>query len=172
MDEKNRILSCVGLYHGFNDGSLAVIPLLFPILRVLFDLSYTQIGLITGGGLAVSLITEIIVGRVFDRANSRILLTFGIFILSFSMFLLSYAYDFVTLLLFIFLIRFSSGFFHPAGIGLISRTFKKDRLDWAMGMQSAFGDLGAFVAILTTLYIAVILEWFFPLYIWSLIGLV
>jgi FSR family fosmidomycin resistance protein-like MFS transporter len=172
MNDKNRILSTVGIFHGFNDGSLAIIPLLFPIFKELFNLSYTQIGLITGGGLAISLLTEIFVGRAFDNSNSRTLLISGVFILSGSIFILSLSYNFITLILFVFLIRFSSGFFHPAGIGLISRTFKMDKIDWAMGIQSAFGNFGTFISILTTLYIAVNFGWVSPLYIWSLVGLI
>ncbi|MCJ2513679.1 MAG: MFS transporter [Candidatus Thermoplasmatota archaeon] len=172
MNDKHSILSTVSLFHGFNDGSLAVIPLLFPILKEMFNLSYTQIGFITGGGLAISLFTEIAVGRAFDSNNSRTLLISGVLILSGSMFMLSLSQNFFTLVLLVFLIRFSSSFFHPVGIGLISRIFKKDRLDWAMGIQSAFGDFGAFIAILTTLFIAVSLGWIFPLYIWSILGLV
>ena len=170
MNDKHRILSIVSLFHAFNDGTLAVIPLLFPIFKTLFDLSYTEIGLITGGGLAIALFTEISIGRVSDNNNSGTLLIIGAFLLSVSMFFLSFSKGFVTLLLIVFLLRFSSGFFHPIGIGLISRTFKKDRLDWAMGMQSAFGDFGAFIAILTTLYIAVNFGWIIPLYIWSILG--
>jgi len=43
MNDKHSILSTVSLFHGFNDGALAVIPLLFPILKEMFNLSYTQI---------------------------------------------------------------------------------------------------------------------------------
>lgn len=170
MNDKHKILSTVSLFHAFNDGTLAVIPLLFPIFKALFDLSYTEIGLITGGGLAISLFTEVVIGRASDNNNSGTLLITGVFLLSGSMFMLSFSQGFVTLLLFVFILRFSSGFFHPTGIGLISRTFKKDRLDWAMGIQSAFGDFGAFIAILTTLYIAVSFGWVIPLYIWSILG--
>jgi FSR family fosmidomycin resistance protein-like MFS transporter len=171
MNDKHRILSTVGLFHSFNDGTLAVIPLLFPIFKSLFDLSYTEIGLITGGGLAISLFTEVAIGRASDKNNSRTLLLSGVFLLSGSMFILSFSQNFITLLLFVFILKFSSGFFHPTGIGLISRTFKKDRLDWAMGIQSAFGDFGVFIAILTTLYIAVSFGWTVPIYIWSIAGL-
>ena len=172
MNNRNRILTTVSIYHGFNDGSLAVIPILFPIFKEIFNLSYTQIGIITGGGLAISLFTEIVVGRAFDYSNSRTLLSSGIFLLSISMFVLTLSNNFASLLLFVFLIRFSSGFFHPAGIGLISRAFKKHRIDWAMGMQSAFGDFGAFISLLTTLYLAEYFGWKFPLYIWFIIGLI
>jgi MFS family permease len=70
--------------------------------------------------------------------------------------------------------RFATSFFHPIGIGWISRTYKKGRLDWAMGIQSGFADLGAFLAILTTLSIAQLTSWNIPLYCWAgicLIGL-
>jgi len=56
------------------------------------------------------------------------------------------------------------------GIGLISRTFKNRNLDSAMGFQSAFGDLGAFLAVLTTLYIAELKGWQFPFFIWAVLG--
>ena len=171
MNDKHRILSTVGIYHAFNDGSVAVIPLLFPIFKVLFNLSYTQIGVITGGGLLIMLIAQMLIGRVSDQNDFRILLSIGILLLSGSLLLLTQTQGFLTLLLFIFIVRLSSSFFHPIGIGWISRVFKKDRLDWAMGIQSALGDLGAFIAILTTLYIAEIKGWDFPFYLWTITGI-
>ena len=130
MNDKHRILSTVGIYHAFNDGSIAVIPLLFPIFKVLFNLSYTQIGVITGGGLLIILIAQIFIGRISDRKNFRTLLSIGILLLSGSLLLLTQTQGFLTLLLFIFIVRLSSSFFHPIGIGWVSRVFKKDRLDW------------------------------------------
>jgi len=171
MNDKHRILSTVGIYHAFNDGSVAVIPLLFPIFKVLFNLSYTQIGVITGGGLLIILIAQIFIGRISDRKNFRTLLSIGILLLSGSLLLLTQTQGFLTLLLFIFIVRLSSSFFHPIGIGWVSRVFKKDRLDWAMGIQSALGDLGAFIAILTALYIAEIKGWDFPFYLWTITGI-
>jgi len=171
MNDKKRILLTVGLYHAFNDGSVAVIPLLFPIFKVLFDLSYTQIGVITGGGLLITLIAQIFIGRISDKKNFRTLLSTGILLLSISLILLTQIKGFLTLLLFILILRFSSSFYHPIGIGWISRTFKKDRIDRGMGIQSALGDLGAFFAILTTLYIAEIKGWGFLFYLWAIIGI-
>ena len=170
MNDKHRILSTVSLFHAFNDGAVAVIPLLFPIFKALFNLSYTQVGIITGGGLLITLISQVAIGRISDKKNSRNLLSTGMLLLSASMLVFTWTQGFFTLVLFIFILRFSSSFFHPIGIGLISRTFKKDRLDWAMGIQSALGDFGAFIAILTTLSIAESLGWILPFYFWSILG--
>jgi MFS transporter, FSR family, fosmidomycin resistance protein len=170
MKDKIRILATVGIYHAFNDGAVVVIPILFPIFKTLFDLSYTQIGIITGGGLLVTLITQLFVGIISDKRNRRILLSTGLLIISGAVLLITQVNDFITLLLLIFLLRFGAGFFHPTGVGWISKIFKKERLDWAMGMQSALGDFGAFIAILTTAFIVEITDWAFPFYIWAVLG--
>jgi len=39
-----------------------------------------------------------------------------------------------------------------------------------MGIQSGFGDIGAFIAVLTTLYLVELNGWKFPLFIWSIFG--
>jgi MFS family permease len=71
-----------------------------------------------------------------------------------------------------FLLRISESFFHPIGIGWISRIFKKHKLDWAMGIQSGLADIGAFIAISTTLLISEITNWKYPLYLWSIGGII
>jgi FSR family fosmidomycin resistance protein-like MFS transporter len=172
MNEKKRILSAISMYHALNDGAIVVIPLLIPIYKELFDLNYTQIGFITGGGLLITLIGQLMIGRVSDDKNSGFLLLVGVVFISFSLFLLTLSWDFISLVLFIFIFRIAVSFYHPVGIGWVSRVFKKDRLDWAMGTQSGFGDLGAFLAVLTTLYLVELNGLNFPLYIWSLIGII
>ena len=171
MHNKTSVLSTVSIYHAFNDGSVAVIPLLFPIFKTLLKLTYTQVGIITGGGLLITLLTQLVIGRQADIKNRSTLLSIGILLLSGSLLLLTHIQGFFTLLLFILILRFSAGFFHPVGVGWISQTFKRDRLDWAMGMQSAFGDFGAFIAISTTLFIVEITDWSFPFYLWSIAGI-
>ena len=172
MNNKIRILSTVGIYHAFNDGAVVIIPILFPVFKVLFDLSYTQIGIITGGGLLIMLITQISIGFLSDKKNRRMLLSLGVLFYSASLLLLTQVKGFLTLLVFLFLLRFSAAFFHPVGIGWISKIFKKEKLDWAMGIQSALGDFGAFIGILTTAFIVDFKDWSYPFYIWAIIGVI
>jgi FSR family fosmidomycin resistance protein-like MFS transporter len=170
MEEKYKILSTVGLYHALNDGTVAAIPILFPIFKVIFDLSYTQIGIITGGSLIIHIFSQLLLGRVSDGKNSRTFLSFGILLTSISMLLFTQIDGFYTIILIMFLLRISESFFHPIGIGWISRIFKKHKLDWAMGIQSGLADIGAFIAIATTLYISEITNWKYPLFLWSIAG--
>jgi len=170
MKDKNEILLTIGLFHAFNDGSVVIIPILLPVFKEMFNLSYTQIGIITGGGFLITLITQIIVGFSSDKKNRKLLLSSGLLMLSGSLLIIPYSNSFLTLLFFILILRFASGFYHPTGVGWVSKIFKKEKLDWAMGIQSAFGDFGAFVGILTTAFIVEIFGWSFPFYIWSIAG--
>ena len=104
MNEKNKILSTVGLYHALNDGTVAAIPILFPIFREIFDLSYTQIGIITGGSLIIHIFSQLLLGRFSDGKNSRTLLSFGILLTSISMLLFTQANGFYTLIMIMFLL--------------------------------------------------------------------
>jgi FSR family fosmidomycin resistance protein-like MFS transporter len=169
MRQQGRILSTVSLIHAINDGSVSVISILFPIFKELFDLSYTQVGIITGGGLFITLVAQLLLGRIADGKNVNSFLLMGLLLTSFSLVLLIFSNTFITLLFLIFFMRFATSFFHPIGIGWISRTYKKDRLDWAMGIQSGSADFGAFLAILTTLSITQLTHWTIPLYSWACI---
>jgi FSR family fosmidomycin resistance protein-like MFS transporter len=169
MIHQARILSTVSLIHAINDGSVAAISILFPIFKDLFNLSYTQVGLITGGGLFTTLVAQLFLGRIADGKNVNSFLLTGLVLTSLSLLLLTLSNAFLTLMCFIFFLRFATAFFHPIGIGWISRTYKKGRLDWAMGIQSGAADLGAFLAILTTLSITQLTHWTVPLYAWACI---
>jgi len=172
MNDKIRVLASTSIYHAINDGSVTVIPLLLPIFKIMFNLTYTQIGIFTGGGLFLELIAQFYIGSKADGKNFQTLLSLGILLIAVSMLILTLSYNFITLFLFFLFNRFSLSFFHPVGVGWISRTFKKSKLDWAMGIQSGSADIGAFIAIGTTLFLAELTYWQFPLFLWAIIGIV
>jgi MFS family permease len=85
--------------------------------------------------------------------------------------LLTFSQSFLTLILFMLILRFATSFFHPIGVGWISRTYKKNRLDWAMGIQSGAADVGTFLAIATTLFFTAEWGWGIPLSLWAIAGI-
>lgn len=171
MKDKTRVLSIVGLYHALTDGTISVIALLFPVFKIVFDLSYTQVGIITGGGLFITLVAQLIIGRLADGKHVVLWLSVGVFLTSIALFILTGISGFLSLMLMIFFIRFATSFFHPIGVGWISRVFKKERLDWAMGVQSGSANFGAFIATATTLYLVELYDLNTPLIIWGCAGL-
>ncbi|HVQ00206.1 MAG TPA: MFS transporter [Candidatus Thermoplasmatota archaeon] len=171
MKEQGRILWTVGIIHAINDGSIAVVSVLFPVFRELFHLSYTEVGIITGGGLSMTLIGQLAFGRIADGKNVNSFLLTGLLLTGLSMFLLMLSHSYLTLILFMLVLRFATSLFHPIGVGWVSRTYKRQRLDWAMGIQSGSADIGTFFAIATTLTFSALWGWGFPLALWGIIGI-
>jgi FSR family fosmidomycin resistance protein-like MFS transporter len=171
MKEPGRILWTVGIIHAINDGSIAAVSVLFPVFRELFHLSYTEVGIITGGGLLLTLIGQLVFGRIADGKNVNSFLLTGLLLTGLSMFLLTFSRSFLTLILFMLILRLATSFFHPIGVGWISRTYKKNRLDWAMGIQSGAADVGTFLAIATTLSFTALWGWGLPMSLWGFAGI-
>jgi len=171
MKEPGRVLWTVGIIHAINDGSVAAVSVLFPVFRELFHLSYTEVGIITGGGLLLTLIGQLVFGRIADGKNVNSFLLTGLLLTGLSMFLLTFSRSFLTLILFMLILRLATSFFHPIGVGWISRTYKKNRLDWAMGIQSGAADVGTFLAIATTLSFTTLWGWNLPLSLWGIAGI-
>jgi len=159
------------VYHAVNDGMLACISALFPVLRALedsdFGLTYENIGIVTSAGLIVTVVFQILAGRVGDVRNPQYLMAGGIFMLGLTSILVTQAYDFITLFSILLLLRVGAAFYHPIGIGWISKKFTGQNLDRSMGYQSALGDAGVMIAFLTTGFIAINWGWRIPLIIWG-----
>ena len=64
-----------------------------------------------------------------------------------------------------------ASFYHPIGIGWISKKYEGEALDRSMGYQSAMGDVGVLVAFLTTGIIAMEWGWKAPFILWGAINL-
>jgi MFS family permease len=166
-------LPVLTLYHAVDDGMLASIAAMFPILSKIgdFGLSYQNIGLLTSIGLTVTIFFQVLAGRAGDQKDTRLMMTIGILILGITSFLLTFAWDFISLLSIILLVRMGASFYHPIGIGWISKKYEGEALDRSMGYQSAMGDTGVLVAFLTTGIIAMEWGWKAPFILWGCLNL-
>lgn len=166
-------LPVLTLYHAVDDGMLASISAMFPILMENkgFGLSYETIGLLTSIGLTVTVIFQLFTGRVGDVRDTRILMSLGILMMGITSFLLTFAWDFISLLCVVLLVRVGASFYHPIGIGWISKKYSGEALDRSMGYQSALGDTGVLIAFLTTGFIAMQWGWRAPFILWGALNI-
>ena len=163
----------MGLYHILNDAAVVTLPPLLPLMRK--DISqletYSNVGLLVGLGLAVTMVGQYLVGRAADQRDPRLLLPSGLAILGFSLLLLTQAETFTQVLAVVLLMRIGGSFYHPVGISWLGRRFRGRRLDRAMGLQSACGDIGVFSGVLVAGLVGASLGWRVPLLVWGLINL-
>ena len=170
--KSDKVLYIVSLNHFMNDGSTALISSLLPAVILLYGFSKFEVGVLIAAGYMVSMVFQPITGRYSERFEARKLLALGISLIGVSMVMFTLSNTFLLMLLSILVLRFGSSFFHPVGVSAISRNYSDDTLDRAMGVQSAFGNLGILVVFLVSAPIYINLGWRAPFLLYALFDLI
>ncbi len=107
------ILFSIAFAHLLNDLLQAVIPAAYPILKENFNLSFTQIGLITLAYQLAASILQPLVGLYTDKKPKPFSQIFGMLFTMSGIVLLSYAATFSIIILAVVLVGIGSSIFHP-----------------------------------------------------------
>lgn len=107
------ILFSISFAHLLNDLLQAVIPAAYPILKDNYNLSFTQIGLITFSYQMAASILQPFVGFYTDKHPKPYSQIFGMLFTASGIILLSYAGSFPVILLSVILVGIGSSIFHP-----------------------------------------------------------
>jgi MFS family permease len=167
---KRNQLFALSLYHGFNDGSIALFFAVLPIIRVVFDLSLIQIGTVLSAGLLSTVAMQFVFGYLSDKGYARSILVGGLVSLALLDIAFSQAGDYWHIFLVYLVFRAAAGVYHPVGFSMIFKV-TQNRAS-AMGFQSAFGDLSLAFAMFSTGFIAERLGWQVPFLAWGIAGVI
>ena len=107
------ILFSISFAHLLNDLLQAVIPSVYPILKDNFNLSFTQIGLITFSYQMAASILQPFVGFYTDKNPKPFSQLYGMLFTIAGIVVLSYAANFYLILLAVVLVGIGSSIFHP-----------------------------------------------------------
>lgn len=107
------ILFAVAIAHLFNDLIQAVIPAAYPILKENYNLSFTQIGLITLSYQLAASILQPLVGLYTDKNPKPFSQMYGMLFSLAGIITLAYASSFNFVLLAVILVGIGSSIFHP-----------------------------------------------------------
>jgi FSR family fosmidomycin resistance protein-like MFS transporter len=170
---KRRVLSTVVLHHLCNDASVVALPAIFPILyrEGLLIRRYSDIGTTILIGLGVAVLFQLIIGHNVKRRHYRCCLALDALTVGISLLLMTLSHNYFMLVIFFVGVRIGTSVYHPVGISWISGTFTGRNLDRAMGIQSAFGDIGVLAAFISTGFLAQYFGWRIPLLLWGIINL-
>jgi FSR family fosmidomycin resistance protein-like MFS transporter len=166
MATNKRLLWVISYHHACNDGALLALVALLPILAEEMDLSYSEIGLL-GFGLLITVVIQLLVGRLTDRMFSRYLLEVGAGLMAVSFLMVPFVSDFNGLFLAVISMRVGASFYHPVGISWITREDSGPYLDTALGIQSGTGNLGVIIALGTSGFLGEMFGWQTPCLIWA-----
>lgn len=112
-DTAMRVLVALGISHMLNDILQALLPSIYPMLKADYELSFSQIGLITFTFQAVASLLQPLVGAYTDKRPMPYSLAFGMGATLIGLVLLSQASTFAWILFSAALIGTGSAIFHP-----------------------------------------------------------
>jgi len=107
------VLLAIAVAHLFNDLLQAVIPAIYPQLERTFDLSMTQIGIITLCFQLSSSVFQPLVGNYTDKNPKPYSQVFGMFFTTCGIVTLAYAPNYNWILVAVVLVGIGSSIFHP-----------------------------------------------------------
>ncbi|MNK07726.1 Fosmidomycin resistance protein [compost metagenome] len=107
------VLFSIAVAHMLNDLLQAIIPAAYPILKEKYDLSFTQIGLITFSYQMAASILQPFVGFYTDKKPKPYSQIFGMLFTLSGIVLLAYSTSFALILVSVVLVGIGSSIFHP-----------------------------------------------------------
>jgi len=136
-----RILFALSIAHLLNDTIQAVLPAIYPVLKISFRLSFAQVGLITFTYQLTASILQPLVGAFADRRPQPYSLVVGMSLTLIGLIMLSQAGSFQAILAAAVIIGTGSAIFHPEASRL-ARLASGGRHGFAQSLFQVGGNLG------------------------------
>ncbi len=148
------VLSAVSLSHLLNDSIQALIPAIYPLLKSSFDLSFTQIGLITLTFQMVGSVFQPVIGYYTDHHPRPFSLVVGMGATLCGLTLLALAPTYHVVILAAGMVGLGSAIFHPEA-SRIARLASGGRHGFAQSLFQLGGNAGSSVGPLLAAWIIV-----------------
>lgn len=149
-----------------------VISALIPAIIISFGFSKFEVGVLVAIGYLVNMVFQPLTGRYSERFEARKLMSLGIGLMGVAMLMFAKSTTLSLMVVSILVLRFGSSFFHPVGVSAVSRSYSGTHLDRAMGIQSAFGNLGILLVFLIATPLFVAFGWQAPFLVYAALDLV
>lgn len=149
-----NILLAISLCHMVNDVMQSMLAAIYPLLRMEFSLSYTQIGIMTLAFQVTASLLQPVVGMVTDRHPQPRSLSLGMGSTFCGVLLLAFAHQYWVLLTGAMLIGVGSAVFHPES-SRVARLASGGRFGTAQSLFQLGGNFGQSLGPLLAAFIVV-----------------
>lgn len=165
-----QVIGLVATAHGVSHFSQLLLASLFPWLKLAFDLSYAELGLLMTVFFIVSGIGQALAGFVVDKVGARTVLFGGLGCLGVAALAMSLAPNYPMLLAGSMLAGLGNCVFHPSDFTLLNKRVSPARLGHAFSVHGISGNLGWAVAPVFMTTIAGLAGWRMALFCASFIA--
>jgi DHA1 family inner membrane transport protein len=171
LNDRRRSLLALSLYHGLNDGSIAIFTSALPVMRIALNLDLAEIGAILSVGLVATFVLQFAFGYASDRGMTKLCVIVGFVGIVLGDLFIALSASIPQLLFAYVFLRSAAGAYHPAGFAYFSRAYESKRVE-VFGMQGAIGDGCIVLATASTGFLAEAYGWKSPFIVWGVIGAV
>ena len=141
-----KVIGLVSTGHFFSHFYLLLLPPLFPVLRDVYGVGFTELGLaITALSLTTG-VTQAPVGFLVDRYGARGILIAGVMVEALAFILIGVFPVYSALVALLVLAGLANAVYHPANYAILNASVAKERMGRAFSIHTFAGYLGAALA--------------------------
>jgi MFS transporter, FSR family, fosmidomycin resistance protein len=166
-----KVIGLIGVAHFFSHYYIYLLFPLFIQLKVEFQVSYTQLGLLLTVFSATTGLTQTPFGFLVDRFGARKILIGGLFIEGLAFLFMGFSADYLTLMALMVVAGCANGVYHPADYSILSSSVSNRRMGQAFSLHNFAGNAGFAVAPMTIIFLSEIIGWRYGLAICGAAGI-
>lgn len=154
-----KVIGLVSAGHFFSHFYLLLLPPLFPLLRDVYGVGFTELGFTITAFSITSGLTQVPLGFLVDRYGARPILIAGLFLESLAISLVGAFPTYGTLIVLMVLAGLANAVYHPANYAILSASVDTQRMGRAFSIHTFAGYLGTAVAPVTILSLMTLTGW-------------
>ncbi len=165
-----RVIGIISTAHFFSHFYMLLLPPLFPLLKEVYGVGFTELGLAVTVYSFTTALTQAPVGFLVDRYGARAILIGGLGLEAMAFMLIGLIPAYVALLSLMVLAGLGNAVFHPADYSILNASVDSDRMGRAFSIHTFAGQLGNAVAPVTMIFLMTMTDWRTALVICGLAG--
>jgi FSR family fosmidomycin resistance protein-like MFS transporter len=154
-----KVVGLVSAGHFFSHVYMLLLPPLFPVLREVYGVGFTELGFTIAVFSIATGLTQAPMGFLVDRYGARSILIGGLMLESVTFGLIGLFPYYGALLALMAVAGLANAVYHPADYAILNASVSKDRMGRAFSVHTFAGYLGTAVAPVTVLFLADLTSW-------------
>jgi FSR family fosmidomycin resistance protein-like MFS transporter len=167
-----KVIGLIGVAHFFSHFYIYLLFPLFIQLKMEFDVSYTQLGLLLTVFSVTTGVTQTPFGFLVDRFSAHKILIGGLIVEGLAFLGMGFSTDYLTLMALMVIAGCANGVYHPADYSILSASVSSRRMGQAFSLHTFAGNAGFAVAPLTILFLSELIGWRYGLALCGFAGIV
>ncbi|HSS62939.1 MAG TPA: MFS transporter [Gammaproteobacteria bacterium] len=165
-----RVIGIISTAHFFSHFYMLLLPPLFPLLKDVYGVGFTELGLAITIYSFTTALTQAPVGFLVDRYGARAILIGGLGLESLAFVLIGVIPAYAALLALMVLAGLGNAVFHPADYSILNASVNTERMGRAFSIHTFAGQMGNAVAPVTMIFLMTLTDWRTALIVCGLAG--